>query len=39
LFRNKATDENAAFMQTFKDAAVTHKGKMLFTYSDVSEGI
>ena len=39
LFRNKATDDDAAFMTTFKDAAVTHKGKMLFTYSDVSEGI
>jgi len=38
LFRAKS-DADAAFMATFKDAAVTHKGKMLFTYSDVSDGI
>jgi protein disulfide isomerase len=38
LFRAKS-DADAAFMTTFKEAAVTHKGKMLFTYSDVGEGI
>lgn len=39
LFRSAATDGDAAFMATFKEAATAHKGKMLFSYSDVSGGI
>ena len=39
LFRSSETDANAAFMDTWSEAAKTHKGKMLFTYSDVSGGI
>jgi len=38
LFRGKA-DKDAAFMETFKDAAKANKGKMLYSYSDVSDGI
>jgi len=38
LFRGKA-DADAAFQTTFADAAAAHKGKMLFSFSDVSEGI
>lgn len=38
LFRG-SDDKDAAFMETFKTAATTHKGKMLFSYSDVSGGI
>jgi protein disulfide-isomerase A1 len=38
LFRGKG-DKDAAFMTTFEDAAKANKGKMLFAYSDVTEGI
>lgn len=38
LFRG-SDEKDAAFMETFKTAATTHKGKMLFSYSDVSGGI
>ena len=39
MFRDNAKDGDAAFMQTFKDAAVAHKGKMLFTWADAEGGI
>jgi len=39
LFRSTDTDKDAAFMATFKEAAVAHKGKMLFAYSGVKDGI
>ena len=38
MFRAKA-DNDAAFMTTFEDAAKSNKGKMLFAYSDVADGI
>jgi protein disulfide isomerase len=38
MFR-AAEDAEASFMTVFKDAAKAHKGKMLFSYSGVSEGI
>jgi len=38
LFRAKE-DADAAFMATFTEAATAHKGKMLFSYSGVSDGI
>jgi protein disulfide-isomerase A1 len=38
LFRSKS-DKDAAFMTTFEDAAKANKGKMLFAYSDVADGI
>jgi len=38
LFRGKA-DKDAAFMETFKEAAKANKGKMLYSYSDVTDGI
>jgi len=38
LFRGDA-DKDAAFMSTFTEAATTHKGKMLFAYSGISNGI
>lgn len=38
LFRG-AEDKDAAFMTTFGDAAKANKGKMLFTYSDINDGI
>lgn len=38
LFRS-AADKDAAFMKTFEEAAKSNKGKMLFSYSDVEEGI
>uniref|UniRef100_A0A7S3CQC5 Protein disulfide-isomerase n=1 Tax=Strombidium rassoulzadegani TaxID=1082188 RepID=A0A7S3CQC5_9SPIT len=38
LFRS-AEDKDAAFMKTFEEAALAHKGKMLFSYSDISDGI
>lgn len=38
LFRSK-TDKDAAFMSTFEEASKTNKGKMLFSYSDVADGI
>jgi len=39
LFRKASTDKDAAFMDTFKEAANAHKGKMLFAYSDAEGGI
>jgi protein disulfide-isomerase A1 len=39
LFRSDASDKDAAFMATFEEAAKANKGKMLFGYSDVAEGI
>ena len=39
LFRSDAADKDAAFMKTFEDAAKANKGKMLFAYSDIAEGI
>lgn len=38
LFRDEA-DKDAAFMKTFDEAAKAHKGKMLFSYAGVSQGI
>ena len=38
LFRD-AADKDAEFMKTFEEAAKTHKGKVLFSYSGISEGI
>jgi len=38
LFRT-GKDTDAAFMKTFEDAAKANKGKMLFSYSDISSGI
>ena len=35
LFRG-TEDKDAAFMTTYADAAVAHKGKMLFAYTDVA---
>jgi len=39
LFRSDATDKDAAFMATFEEAAKANKGKMLFGYADIAEGI
>ena len=39
LFRSSATDKDAKFMATFEEAAKANKGKMLFTYSDIKDGI
>lgn len=39
MFRSNEKDKEAAFQATFEEAAKVHKGKMLFTYSDVSGGI
>jgi len=39
LFRDSATDKDAAFMNVFTEAAKTHKGKMLFSYADITGGI
>jgi len=39
LFRSDASDKDAAFMATFEEAAKANKGKMLFGYSDIAEGI
>merc|ERR1711935_354975 len=39
LFRSDATDKDAAFMATFEEAAKANKGKMLFAYSDIAQGI
>ena len=39
LFRDSATDKDAAFMDVFAEAAKTHKGKLLFSYSDIAVGI
>ena len=38
LFRGPK-DVNAEFMKTFEEAAKANKGKMLFSYSDISSGI
>lgn len=38
LFRDPK-DKDAAFMKTFEEAAKAHKGKMLFAYSGVKDGI
>jgi len=38
LFRDPK-DKDAAFMSVFTEAATTHKGKMLFAYSGVKDGI
>jgi len=38
LFRS-AADKDAAFMATFEEAAKANKGKMLFSYAGVSDGI
>jgi protein disulfide isomerase len=38
LFRSKS-DKDAAFMNVFEEAAKANKGKMLFSYSDVADGI
>lgn len=38
LFRS-GTDKDAAFMKTFEEAATANKGKMLFSYTDIKEGI
>lgn len=38
LFRSES-DKDAAFMKVFEEAANTHKGKILFSYSGVTEGI
>ena len=34
LFRSKE-DQHAPFMDTFRDIAEAHKGKILFSYSDI----
>lgn len=38
LFR-APEDKDAGFMTTYAEAAKAHKGKILFSYSGVSEGI
>ena len=38
LFRS-AEDKDAEFMKTFEEAAKANKGKMLFSYSDIADGI
>jgi protein disulfide-isomerase A1 len=38
LFRS-GTDKNAEFMKTFEEAAKANKGKMLFSYTDIADGI
>jgi len=38
LFRGPG-DADAAFQKTFEEAASTHKGKILFSYSGVTDGI
>jgi len=39
LFRNTEKDAKALFMDVFEQAAVAHKGKMLFAYADAVGGI
>lgn len=39
LFRSSEKDKDAKFMTVFEEAAKTHKGKMLFSYSDATGGI
>jgi len=38
LFRDPS-DKDAAFMKTFEEAAKAHKGKILFSYSGITDGI
>merc|ERR1712176_558306 len=38
LFRDPA-DKDADFMKTYEEAAKTHKGKVLFSYSGITDGI
>jgi protein disulfide-isomerase A1 len=38
MFRS-AEDKDAAFMKTYEEAAKANKGKMLFAYSDIADGI
>ena len=38
LFRDPS-DKDAAFMKTYEEAAKAHKGKVLFSYSGISDGI
>jgi protein disulfide-isomerase A1 len=38
LFRDPA-DKDADFMKTYEEAAKTHKGKVLFAYSGITDGI
>ena len=38
LFRDPA-DKDADFMKVFEEAAKTHKGKVLFAYSGITDGI
>lgn len=38
MFRAEG-DSESAFQKTFEEAAVAHKGKILFSYSGVTDGI
>lgn len=38
MFR-KASDKDSSFMASFVEAAKDHKGKILFVYSDIEEGL
>jgi hypothetical protein len=38
LFRAES-DSESAFQRTFEEAATAHKGKILFSYSGVTDGI
>ncbi len=39
LFRSAEKDKDAKFMATFEEAAKANKGKILFAYSDIKDGI
>lgn len=39
LFSDSTTDKDAAFINVFTEAAIANKGKILFTYADVSGDI
>jgi len=38
MFRDES-DASSAFMKIFEEAATAHKGKILFSYSGVTDGI
>ena len=38
MFR-KASDRDSPFMGSFVEAAKDHKGKILFAYSDIEDGL
>ena len=39
LFRDSETDKDAEFMKVYAEASQTHRGKILFAYSDIASDI